>query len=88
MQDITSVTDGEPEICVALAFKIDKFCGYLNGQDIGIGLYGLQVMILSRSKSLAVKIEESDVELDAQTLSNSFSCNINLTILLIAIVRN
>lgn len=38
-----SDTEGAAELCEVLASKIEIFQGDLNGQDIGIGLYGLQV---------------------------------------------
>lgn len=77
LQDITSDTEGAPEICAALAGKIAGFYGDLNGQDIGIGLYGLQGMSATREEVrqliavLAEKIENSETELDAQALSNA-----------------
>lgn len=39
LQDITSGTDGAPELCGALADKIDQYNGDLNGQDIGTSLF-------------------------------------------------
>ena len=42
LQDITIDTEGAAALCVALAAKVRTFEGDLSGQDIGIGLYGLQ----------------------------------------------
>lgn len=41
--NLYSDTEGAAELCEVLASKIEIFQGDLNGQDIGIGLYGLQV---------------------------------------------
>ena len=51
---ITSDTEGAPEVCLALASVIKRFTGDLNGQDIGIGLYGLQVWIFTFSHLICV----------------------------------
>ena len=77
LQDITSDTEGAPEICAALAEKIAAFNGDLNGQDIGIGLYGLQGMSASKEEVrrliavLTDKIDKSETEFDDQALSNA-----------------
>ena len=77
LQDITSDTEGAPELCAALASKIEVFNGDLNGQDIGIGMYGLQGMsaevpeVRRLIDALAVKISRSISELDSQATSNA-----------------
>jgi len=76
-QDITSDTNGAPELCAALASKIQSFAGDLNGQDIGIGLYGLQGMssdipeVRALVSALADKVQSSETELDSQALGNA-----------------
>ena len=64
-------------MCEALAEKVGKFEGDLSGQDIGIGIYGLQGMssdwveVRGLVKVLSEKIEQSETEMDSQALGNA-----------------
>jgi hypothetical protein len=62
---------------VALTEQLSRFQGDLNGQDIGIGLYGMQGLSSNDAyerdlaQCAATKFENSVTELDSQAIGNS-----------------